>query len=132
MALQLEGLHRTLASSAGGSHPHLVATLEEMRSGTARLLRELADLAQVHRARAPAVLDHLNVVLPCLSRSLRDITSWYANRRLTCQNRWRGMYHSMKDEAGGLLLPQRFLLYSQFLMSLRDLLTRWVCFVPWC
>jgi hypothetical protein len=70
------------------------------------------------------VLDHLNIILPSLSRSLRDITSHYEDTTLSKQNRWRKMYHVLTKEAEGILLPQRFALYNQFLYSLRALLTR--------
>lgn len=119
--LHLEGLHQALA---GSSHPHLVTTIEEVRNSS-RTLRELADLSQVHQDRVPVVLNHLNIVLPCLSRSLRDITAHYEDRSLSKQNRWRKMYHQMLAEASGLRLPERFLVYNHFLNSLRELMTRY-------
>lgn len=117
--LRLEGLHNAL----GVRDPHLVATIEEIRASS-RTLRELADLSQVHQDRVPVVLNHLNIVLPCLSRSLRDITAHYEDRTLSKQIRWRKMYNQMMTEASGLRLPERFLVYNHFLGSLRDLLTR--------
>ncbi|KFA66550.1 hypothetical protein S40285_00703 [Stachybotrys chlorohalonatus IBT 40285] len=117
---RLEGLKAALNEQG---HPHLDATIEEIRK-VSNLLRELADLSQVHQDRVPVTLDHLNIVLPCLSRSLRDITSHYEDKKLTKQNRWRKMYHQMTNEIGGIPLPQRFVLYNQFLTLLRDLLAR--------
>lgn len=120
VALHLDGLRRALPEP---SQPHLAVTIEEIRT-SAQLLRELADHSQVHFTRVPVVLDYLNLLLPCLSRSLRDITSHYEDTSLSKDNRWRKMYHKMTEEAGGLLLPQRFLLYNHFLTLLRELLTR--------
>ncbi|KAI9171298.1 hypothetical protein HJFPF1_00780 [Paramyrothecium foliicola] len=117
---RLEGLKSALSKTG---HPHLDMTIEELRT-TTRILRELADLSQVHQDRVPVVLNHLNIILPSLSRSLRDITSHYEDTKLSKQNRWRKMYHVLTKEAGGLLLPQRFLLYNQFLNSLKELLAR--------
>lgn len=117
---RLEGLRTALP---GSSHPHLVATIEEIRTSS-RTLRELADLSQVHQDRVPVVVSHLNIALPCLSRSLRDITSHYEDRTLSKLNRWRKMYHQMANEALGQRLPERFLVYNHFFASLRELLTR--------
>lgn len=93
-------------------------------SSAASLLRELADLAQVHMDRVPIVLDHLNVVLPCMSRTLRDVVAAYEDTRLSRSERWRQLWEHMMDEDDGLGLLGRFALYHQFLASLRDLLTR--------
>ena len=117
---RLDGLKSALGQDG---HPHLNMTIDELRV-TTRVLRELADLSQVHQDRVPIVLDHLNIILPSLSRSLRDITSHYEDTTLSKQNRWRKMYHVLTKEAEGILLPQRFALYNQFLYSLRALLTR--------
>ncbi|KPM40975.1 hypothetical protein AK830_g5586 [Neonectria ditissima] len=120
VAFHLDGLRTSLP---GPPHPHLTVTIEEIRIAS-QLLRELAGNSQVHFSRVPVVLDYLEIILPCLSRSLRDITSHYEDRTMTKENRWRKMYHDMTDEAGGLSLPQRFILYNHFLTLLRELLTR--------
>jgi hypothetical protein len=88
------------------------------------LLRDLADRSQVHIARVPVVLDYLNIVLPCLSKTLRDIQTYIDDKTLSRETRWRKMYSKMTEEAGGLPLAQRFGLYNQFLIMLKYLLTR--------
>ncbi|KAL9574746.1 hypothetical protein ACKAV7_001158 [Fusarium commune] len=120
VAVQLLGLRNALGE---GTHTHLLMTMEEV-SISGQLLRELAEYSKVHFSRVPVVLDYLEILLPCLSRSLRDITTYYEDRTLTKENRWRKMYHSMTQEAGGLSLPQRFILYNRFLFLLRELLLR--------
>lgn len=120
VAVQLLGLRNALGE---GTHTHLLLTMEEV-SISGQLLRELAEYSKVHFSRVPVVLDYLEILLPCLSRSLRDITTYYEDRTLTKENRWRKMYHSMTQEAGGLSLPQRFILYNRFLSLLRELLLR--------
>ncbi|KAH7269809.1 uncharacterized protein BKA55DRAFT_588418 [Fusarium redolens] len=120
VAVQLLGLRNALGE---GTHTHLLMTMEEI-SISGQLLRELAEYSKVHFSRVPVVLDYLEILLPCLSRSLRDITTYYEDRTLTKENRWRKMYHSMTQEAGGLSLPQRFILYNRFLSLLRELLLR--------
>lgn len=98
-------------------------TIEEIRSSS-RFLREIADFSQINQDRVPAILDPLNIVLPCLSRSLRDITSYTDNRNPSVSNSWPMIYTNMTAEAGGIPLPARFGCYNSFLESLRHLLTR--------
>lgn len=123
VALQLEGLGYSLSESGLG---HLSIIVKEMHL-TARFLRELADYSQIHQDRIPIVLNHLNIVLPCISRTLRDIQSYIEDRSMTKKNRWRTMYHEMKEEADGMELAERFSVYKYFLTSLRDVLIRYVC-----
>jgi hypothetical protein len=118
--LRLDGLRKALAEKG---HVYLNATIAGIRLGSG-LLRELADLSQIHQERIPVTLDHLNIVLPCLSRSLRDITSYYEDKSMSKHNRWRKMFHSLTEEANGLILPERFTLYNNLLALLRDLLAR--------
>ncbi|KAL2269899.1 hypothetical protein VTJ83DRAFT_2083 [Remersonia thermophila] len=104
-------------------HGHLIALAEEIRN-SARLLRSLADRSQMHITRVPFMTNYLNVVLPCLSRSLKDIKGYYEDKTVSREMRWRRMYNKMTDEAGGLPLPQRFVLYNHFLVLLKQLLVR--------
>lgn len=100
----------------------MILIIEEIwQSG--RILRELADRGHVHVSRVPVVANQLNVVLPCLSRSLRDIAGYYDDKTVTRELRWRKMFHEMKKEADMELL-QRFQLYNAFLSLLVALLAR--------
>lgn len=119
-AFNLEGLRNSLTPPP---HPHLTILIDEIRI-SGQNLRELAEQSHVHFTRVPVVLDYLEIILPCLSRSLRDIKTHYEDRSQTRENRWRKMYHTMTDEAGGLPLHQRFMLYNHFLTLLKELLTR--------
>jgi hypothetical protein len=120
VALGLEGLRNSLPETF---HGHMSAVIEELRS-TSRLLRDLANRSQVHFTRVPVMLNYLNIVLPCLCKSLRDITAYYEDRTVSREIRWRKMYNKMTEEVGGLPLPQRFALYNHFLTLLRQMLTR--------
>lgn len=114
----------SLLSLVPGSHyPLLASTVDEIRV-TSGLLRELADLSRVHHDRVPVVLNHLNIALPCLSRTLRDIKERYESKAISRSQRWQKMYVEMAEEVGGVLLPQRFQVYNACLTCLRDLLTR--------
>ena len=117
------GLDQLRVAIPESFHGHMIAVTEEIRT-SARLLRDLADRSQVHISRVPVVLDYLSIVLPCLCRTLRDMTSFYEDKALSREIRWRKMYHKMTEEADGLQLPHRFVLYNHFLSLLKQLLTR--------
>ncbi|KAH6625941.1 hypothetical protein B0J18DRAFT_126054 [Chaetomium sp. MPI-SDFR-AT-0129] len=117
------GLDQLRAALTESFHSHLIALAGEIRSSS-RLLRSLADHSQMHFGRVPFIAVYLNVVLPCLSRTLKDITGFYEDKAMTREIRWRKMYNSMTEEAAGLPLPQRFVLYNYFLSLLKQLLTR--------
>ncbi|KAL7627895.1 hypothetical protein AAE478_002090 [Parahypoxylon ruwenzoriense] len=120
VAFNLQGLRDALPETF---HPHLNGIIAEI-SNTSRSLRDLAEQAQIHIAQLPAVFDYLNVILPCLCRSLRDIMTYYADKSMNKEHRWRTMYHKMGNELPGTTLPARFIMYNQFLRLLQDLLTR--------
>ncbi|KAJ8118936.1 hypothetical protein ONZ43_g3895 [Nemania bipapillata] len=102
-------------------HSHLSAVIEQLQ-GTSRLLRGLADKSQVYLPHV--MIDYLNVILPCLSRSLRDIMGYYEDKSMNKEHRWRAMYHGMSKELQGTTLPARFVMYNQFLQQLDFMLTR--------
>jgi hypothetical protein len=118
-ALSLEGLRMALPVSF---HGHMMAVTAEIQR-CAIQLRDLTDRSQVHIARVPIVLDYLNIILPCLSKSLRDITMYIEDKTISREIRWRKMYNNMTEEAGGLALAARFMLYNNFLTLLKQLLT---------
>ncbi|ORY66119.1 uncharacterized protein BCR38DRAFT_173137 [Pseudomassariella vexata] len=120
VGIGLEGLRNSLNDSL---RPHLTGLIGEVHS-TSRLLRDLADQSQIHISRVPVVIDYLNVILPCLCRSLRDITTFYEDRSQPRDRRWKKMYHEMSSELLGTTLPARFVMYNLFLVSLQHLLTK--------
>ncbi|KAG8165168.1 hypothetical protein KVR01_005443 [Diaporthe batatas] len=120
VAQGLDALRQSLAHSFHG--PMILLAEEIWQSG--RVLRELADRGHVHASRAAAVANHLNVVLPGLSKSLRDIAGHYDDKTVTRELRWRRMYHEMKKEADGMELLHRFQLYNRFLSLLVGMLVR--------
>ncbi|PKS10506.1 hypothetical protein jhhlp_002258 [Lomentospora prolificans] len=120
VSLSLEGLRNALVESF---HAHMTALIEEIRT-SGRILRDLADRSQVHFQRIPIVLHYLDVILPCLAKSLRDINEYIEDRTASKEIRWRKMYNKMTEESGGIPLPQRFVLYNHYLRLLHQLLTR--------
>jgi hypothetical protein len=117
VAVSLEGLRLVLPEA---NHPEMFATIDETRK-CGRLLDGIAHESAIYQDRVPIVLDHLNVVLPSLSKSLRDITGYWEDTSKSLQERWRCIYHNLRREAG-IPLPARFMLYKSYLISLRMLL----------
>lgn len=120
VGFHLQGLRNSLPANF---HPHLNGIIEEIHI-TSRLLRDLAEQAQLHLSQLPAVFDYLNVILPCLCKTLRDIMSFYEDKAMNKEHRWRAMYHKLGSELPGTTLPARFIMYNQFLRLLQELLTR--------
>ncbi|KAI0404988.1 hypothetical protein F4802DRAFT_597665 [Xylaria palmicola] len=116
----LQGLRNSLPEHL---HPHLTAVIDQLQI-TSRLLRDLADKSQIHLSQVPVMIDYLNVILPCLCRTLRDIMGYYEDKFMSKEHRWRTMYHVMSNELPGTTLPARFVMYNQFLGLLNFMLTR--------
>ncbi|KAK9780940.1 hypothetical protein AB5N19_07416 [Seiridium cardinale] len=120
VAQGLEGLRLALSEKL---HPHLSGLIEEIYN-TCRNLRDLTDQSQVYMARVSVVTEYLNVILPCLAKTLIDIDAYYSDRTQSRERRWKLMYHEMTNELPGTTLPARFIMYNQFLNLLRLLLTK--------
>lgn len=118
----LEGLRNVLPDKL---HTHLNLLIQEVHLSS-HFLRRLADQAQIHGARVPQVFDYINTILPCLSRSLRDISGFMDDRSHSKETRWRTMYHTMTNELPGTPLPARFNMYKLFLSMLIQLLEMFV------
>ncbi|KAI0506242.1 hypothetical protein F5B22DRAFT_473345 [Xylaria bambusicola] len=116
----LQGLRNALPEHL---QPHLTAVIDHLQI-TSHLLRDLADKSQVHLSQVPVMIDYLNVILPCLCRTLRDIMGYYEDKYRSKEHRWRTMYHEMSNELPGTTLPARFVMYNQYLASLNYMLTR--------
>jgi hypothetical protein len=120
VARNLDGLRFSLPDD---SREYMMSLGELLRTAAQRL-RELADRAPLHPQRAPLVSDLLNVLLPCLQRTLRDVLRFYEDVGLSKEMRWRTMYHELLKETPGFDLAARFFLYIDFLSQLRALLTK--------
>lgn len=111
--------------------PHIIASSDGLRM-CGRLLRDIVGHSNIHYTRVPLALDYLDMLLPCLHRTIGDIRKYYDDSSLSKDIRWRTMYHKMTDEAGGIPLPQRFALFNQYLVLLDQMLIRYVHFELLC
>jgi hypothetical protein len=62
-------------------YDHITAVLREIES-TSRLLRDIYDLFTVYRSRVPVILYYLNVLLPSLCKSLKDMILYLEHDRM--------------------------------------------------
>jgi hypothetical protein len=117
VANSLDGLRLVVPEA---NHPDMYLAIQEMQK-CGRFLDGLAQESAIYQDRVPIVLDHLNVVLPSLSKSLRAIQNYWDDMSKSLVQRWRCIYHNLSREAG-ISLPARFSLYKSYLISLRLLL----------
>jgi len=89
-------------------HTHITALLREIES-TSRLLRDLHDLFPIYRSRAPIVVYYLTVLLPCLSKTLRDMMVYIDNEGLEYPTQWTLMNERLSEQ-GGMPLVHRFVM----------------------
>jgi hypothetical protein len=111
-------------------YDHIDAVLREVECSS-RLLRDLYDLFPIYRARVPIIVYYLNVILPSLCKTLRDMMIYIDNPSLTERSQWTLMYERMGDQ-GGMTLAARHVMYNEFLIQLIRLLSRHVRVVRHC
>ena len=101
---------------------HINAVLREVESSS-RLLRDLYDLVPIYRARVAMIVYFLNVILPSLYKTLRDMMIYMDNDSLTERSQWTLMCDRM-GEQGKMTLAARHVMYNEFLVQLIRLLGR--------
>lgn len=89
-------------------HEHITALIREVES-TSRLLRDLYDLFSFYPTRVAIVDYYLHVILPCLSKTLRDMLIYIDNIQLTYTSQWTLMNERLGDQ-GGMPLVHRFVM----------------------
>lgn len=70
-------------------------------------------------------LDYVQVLLPCLMRTLTDMWQYIEDKTMPRDTRWRKMYNDLTNE-GGMPLHQRFLTYNNFLYLLNQMVAGYV------
>lgn len=101
---------------------HITVVLREIES-TSRLLRDLYDLFPIYTSRVPVILYYLNVVLPSLCKTCKDMMLFLEHRDLPPLSQWTLMYERI-GEQGGVNLAQRFSMFNEALIQLVRLLSR--------
>ena len=104
----------------------ITAVLREVEASS-RLLRDFHDLWPLYPARGARLSYYLHVLLPCYCRSLRDMLVFLDNAGLSTAAQWTLMMDRLDGQAG-YTLPERFVLYFDFLVQLIRNLTQYVSF----
>jgi hypothetical protein len=89
-----------------------------------KLLRDLFDLFPFYSERGHFLLDYLNIILPCLRRTLQDIRYHIGNYPTNSFERiWIDLDEDLQRQSD-VSLRERFTLYNNFLVQLVQLLSR--------
>jgi hypothetical protein len=103
-------------------YEHISAVLKEVECSS-RLLRDLYDLFPIYRSRVPMVLYYLQVILPTMCKTMRDMTIYIENDELPTKAQWVLMNDRLSAQ-GGMTLAQRFSMYCEALVQTVRLLSR--------
>ena len=100
----------------------ITAVLRNVESAS-RLLRDLYDLFPIYRLRVPIILYYLNVSLPSLCKTMRDMMIYLDNDNLPPARQWTLMYERLSEQ-GGIGLAARFVMFVDMLVQLVRLLSK--------
>lgn len=101
---------------------HITAVLREVETAS-RLLRDLYDLFPIYKSRVSIIMYYLNIVLPSLMRTMRDMMVYIDNDALPPKTQWTLMVERL-GEQGGMTLAARFVMYVEALIQMVRLLSR--------
>jgi hypothetical protein len=119
VAVQLVRIRKEIDSEF---YDHITAVLREVESSS-RLLRDLYDLFPIYKSRVPIILYYLNVILPSLCRTMKDMMLYLEHDQLSPRAQWTLMYERLGDQ-GGMSLAARFVMFVEGLVQLVRLLSR--------
>jgi hypothetical protein len=103
-------------------YDQISAVLREVES-TSRLLRDLYDLFPIYRSRVPIIIYYLNVILPSLTRTMKEMIFYIEHESLTARSQWTLMSDRLSQQ-GGMTLAARFVMFVEMLVQLVRLLSR--------
>ena len=103
-------------------YDQISAVLREVET-TSRLLRDLYDLFPIYRSRVPIIVYYLNVILPSLQRTLKEMKLYLEHENLPARTQWSLMSDRLNQQ-GGMTLAARFVMYVELLVQLVRLLSR--------
>jgi hypothetical protein len=103
-------------------YDQISAVLREVES-TSRLLRDLHDLFPIYRTRLPIIVYYLNVILPSLQRTMKEMTFYLEHENLPARAQWTLMSDRLNQQ-GGMTMAARFVMYVELLVQLVRLLSR--------
>lgn len=99
-------LLRTRRDLGDEYYKHITDLISEVEA-TSRLLRDVYDLYPIYRSRGPIVSYYLDVVLPCLQKTLRDMMIYIDNDEISPRRQWVLMNDRLGEQLG-IALANRF------------------------
>ncbi|KAG4440300.1 hypothetical protein IFR05_004207 [Cadophora sp. M221] len=96
-------------------YDHITAVLREIESAS-RLLRDLYDLFPIYRSRVPIIVYYLDIILPSLERTIKNMMVYIDNDVFPARTQWTLMVERLGDQ-GGMSLPTRFVMYVDLLTA---------------
>ncbi|PMD29368.1 hypothetical protein L207DRAFT_445552 [Hyaloscypha variabilis F] len=117
-----EGLLRIRANLDQEFHDEITAVLREVES-VSRLLRDVYDLFPIYRSRIPIVVYYLNVLLPPIQRTIKEMSLYLEHENLPARAQWTLMSDRLSHQ-GGMSLGARFVMFVGFLVQTVRLLSR--------
>jgi hypothetical protein len=103
-------------------YDQISAVLKEVES-TSRLLRDLYDLFPIYRSRGSIIVYYLNVILPSLCRTMKEMMLYLEHENLPARAQWTLMSDRLSQQ-GAMTLAARFVMYVELLIQLVRLLSR--------
>ncbi len=103
-------------------YDNITAVLRNVESAS-RLLRDLYDLFPIYKPRVPIIVYYLNVCLPSLCQTMREMMLFLDNQSLPPNRQWILMYERLTDQ-GAMGLPTRFIMFVDLLVQLVRLLSK--------
>lgn len=119
IAAELKRIHTALYPDFS---VYINTVVKEVHSSS-RLLRDLCDLSSIYTSRTPMITYHLEVILPCLCKTLMDMKCYVCRPDLSPAAQWLRMSDQLKEQ-GGMSLWHRFIMYNGYLVQLVRLLSR--------
>ena len=119
---KISGRLRALQVELDEHYEHISALTTQVDK-CSRILRDLFDLFPIYRSRVPLVLYYLQIILPTMCKTMRDMTIYIENDELPIHIQWRLMDERLSSQ-GGTTLAQRFLMYCEALVQTVRLLSR--------
>lgn len=103
-------------------YEHITLVMRQVEK-MSRSLRELYHLYPACIPRIPMLTYYLEIILPCLAKTLLDMVHCVCNRDLVPAAQWWTMYDHFYDEAR-TSLAARFAIYNDYLIQLVQLMSR--------
>ncbi|CAG8958513.1 hypothetical protein HYFRA_00009828 [Hymenoscyphus fraxineus] len=120
-------LHLRSKDELGDCYRSITVLLKEVETSS-RLLRDLYDLFVIYQTMIPYIYHYLTVILPSLSKSMRDMLSYIDNDELPTRERWTLMEERLGDAETEL--ANRFRMYCDAINQVIRLLSRSPLFDP--